>query len=69
VVCKPASLFPSPLRGGVRGGGNGRASVIDKSRPPLTPTPGPSPQGGGENHPLALSATSSQPPSPPSPGP
>ncbi len=50
-----ASSFPSPLRGGVRGGG---ASWLSGDRPPggqtrearaNTPTPNPSPQGGGES--------------------
>ena len=38
-----STLFPSPLRGGVRGGGKGWAQRLR-----LTPKPGPSPQGGGE---------------------
>jgi hypothetical protein len=59
------SEFPSPLRGGVRGGGrDARGPVTGECcttlRPPTlpassdfaTPTPSPSPQGGGESTPL-----------------
>jgi hypothetical protein len=63
-----APLFPSPLRGGVRGGGpqmmtdmvHGTmltaAAIIWKEllteiQSALTPTPDPSPQGGGEKKP------------------
>ena len=35
---------PSPLRGGARGGGDSRRSVLLRSPPPLTPSPH---QGGG----------------------
>ena len=41
-AASPADASPSPLRGGVRGGGNGGPSSV------RTPTPDPSPQGGGE---------------------
>ncbi len=55
-VCTPVFSFPSPLRGGARGGGREatakqrgtqkRSSA--RSRRVSTPTPNPSPQGGGE---------------------
>jgi crotonobetainyl-CoA:carnitine CoA-transferase CaiB-like acyl-CoA transferase len=48
------ALFPSPLRGGVRGGGAGSVSAAEPPERTVgkhhanTPTPDPSPQGGGE---------------------
>ncbi len=55
-VCTPVFSFPSPLRGGARGGGREAAlkrrgmqkRSSARSRRLTTPTPNPSPQGGGE---------------------
>jgi cobaltochelatase CobN len=48
-LTQSAVEFPSPLRGGVRGGGNSAESLAGAA-----PTPRPSPQGGGEFAPRAF---------------